>query len=101
MSEVEIRPCPECGSQRIHASFLGNAQLGVMPKNPPTIREVIINKRPNGLSKWLMKRSIYKKEIYNQPMIPSTHRSKLQAIVCVNCGYTTLHAIEPANLTKD
>jgi DNA-directed RNA polymerase subunit RPC12/RpoP len=102
MQELEIKPCPECGSKRMHASLL-HSTLGVMPKNPPILRDLLMERRPNGLSKWLMKRRMgqYREEKYNQPFIPDTHRSKLKAIVCTNCGYTVLYATDPANLTEE
>ncbi|WP_162005088.1 hypothetical protein [Dictyobacter vulcani] len=51
MQERELKPCPECGGQRVPASVLGNAAVGVMPGNPPTIRDVLINNPPAGTSK--------------------------------------------------
>jgi hypothetical protein len=102
MQELEMKPCSECGGKRINASLL-NSTVGVMPKNPPTVRDIVMEHRTKGISKWFMKLYMRqgRKSLYNQPVIPDSHRSKLQAIVCVNCGYTILHATDPANLTKE
>ncbi len=95
-------PCPACGNERIVADLLG-ATVGVKPTDPPpTVASSIMSNVRNPIQRWMIKQSILSKEVvYNQPIIPDSHRSHLQALVCKTCGYTALYTVDPTNLLPE
>ncbi|GHO52159.1 hypothetical protein KSD_03940 [Ktedonobacter sp. SOSP1-85] len=77
MIKSRIKPCPECGGQRVYVEAI------VSVKIPDTS---VMLKQPKRSTPLFSGKSRY---------------SDTVALTCLMCGYTALYATEPANLVPN
>ena len=70
-----LLPCPECGGRRV--------QVSISTTTPGNLLQATQLKRKTG---WFSSKS---------------NQSYLNALTCISCGYTSLHATQPSNLIPD
>ncbi len=73
--DPSLRPCPECGGQRV--------QVSISTIAPGNLIQVTQLKRKTSL------------------FSSKSNQSYLNALACINCGYTAIYAKQPSNLIPD